>query len=165
MIARLASREDIPEILHIYNNGIDERTATFETSHKTVSDIEKWFDGIHAIVVVEQEGIIISFASSFSYSTRECYSGIAEFSVYVREEYRKQGAGNLALKGLIESCRDAGFWKLVSRIFPENHASRALMKKRGFREVGIYKKHSRLEGKWRDTVIVELLLNEITPES
>jgi L-amino acid N-acyltransferase YncA len=73
--------------------------------------------------------------------------------------YRKHGAGRLALVALIEAAAKAGFWKLVSRVFPENTASRALIGKLGFREVGIYQRHGKLDGQWRDVVIVERLLD------
>lgn len=160
LIARLAVEGDIPDILAIYNRGIDERIATFETDHRNESDIEKWFDGIHPVCVCEQDNAIIAFAASFPYSSRTCYSGVAEFSVYVSGEYRGRGAGKTVMNYLTEMCRSAGIWKLVSRIFPENIPSRALMKSLGFREVGIYEKHARLDGLWKDTVIVELLIQE-----
>lgn len=160
MSVRSAVKADVPEILQIYNAGIDERIATFETSHRKISDIEKWFERSHEIAVAEREGRIAGFAVSFPYSSRECYSGVAEFSVYVRKEDRGNGFGTMVMKELIRLCSDRGIWKLVSRIFPENIASRSLMKHLGFREVGIYEKHSSLEGKWRDVVIVELLIRK-----
>ena len=103
---------------------------------------------------------VIAFASTSEYRPRECYAGIAEFSVYAARSHRGRGAGRLALQTLIDMAREAGFWKLVSRVFVENSASRALMRRAGFREVGIYERHARLEGRWRDVVIVEKSLSE-----
>jgi phosphinothricin acetyltransferase len=94
------------------------------------------------------------------YRPRECYAGIAEFSVYVAREARGRGAGRLAMERLIEASEDAGLWKLVSRIFPENEPSLALMRSVGFRVVGTYEKHAQLDGVWRDVVIVERLIPE-----
>lgn len=95
------------------------------------------------------------------YRSRACYAGIVEFSVYVR---RGKGAGRLALSRLIEECEAGGFWKLVSLVFVENAASRALLQRLGFREVGVYEKHGQLDGVWHDVVIVEYLLpSEETP--
>ncbi|HTO84509.1 MAG TPA: hypothetical protein VMQ73_19960, partial [Methylomirabilota bacterium] len=71
---------------------------------------------------------------------------------------RGSGAGYAALVGLIDACAARGFWKLLSRIFPENTASLALHERAGFRTVGVYRRHARLDGEWRDTVIVERLL-------
>ena len=103
---------------------------------------------------------MIAFASTSSYRVRDCYAGIAEFSVYVARKARGHGAGTIAMRALIDAVGPAGIWKLVSRVFVENTASRALMASMGFREVGIYEKHARLDGRWRDVVIVERLIPE-----
>jgi len=133
--------------------------ATFETRLRTEDDVRAWFDGIHPGVVVEDEGgEVIAFASTSSYRPRECYAGVAECSVYVSREARGRGAGRLAVEALIEAAEGAGFWKLLSRIFPENSASLALTRSAGFREVGTYEKHGKLDGVWRDVVIVERLI-------
>ena len=85
-------------------------------------------------------------------------AGIAEFSVYVAREARGRGAGRVAMNALIDAARAAWLWKLLSRVFVENEASRALLRSVGFREVGIYERHAQLDGVWRDVVIVERLL-------
>lgn len=157
---RKADVSDAILIAEIYNQGIDDRVATFETLPRTGKDIEKWFHGHHPVVVGEYRNEIAGFASTFPYSERDCYSGISEFSVYIKREYRGKGLGKRIMKYLIEESGKAGTWKLVSRIFPENHASRQVMKSVGFREVGIYEKHAKLDGDWRDVVIVELLIPE-----
>lgn len=158
MIARPAHPADAPDIARIYNEGIRERVATFETAERVAADIERWFDGRHPVLVVESEGDIVAFAATGPYRARECYAGIAECSVYVRSAFRGRGAGALALQAVIDAAATRGFWKLVSRIFVENEASRALVKRCGFREVGVYLRHARLDGVWRDVVIVERLL-------
>jgi len=142
----------------IYNEGIEDRVATFETRPRSVEDIRGWFDGVHPIVVVEDNGEVVAFAATSTYRPRECYAGIAETSVYVSRPYRRRGAGRMALESLIDAAAQAGFWKLLSRIFPENTASRALVRELRFREVGVYEKHGRLEGEWRDVIIVERLV-------
>lgn len=157
---RPATVADAAEIATIYNDGIADRIATFETRPRVADDIRSWFDGRHPIVVVEAGGEIVGFASTSTYRPRACYAGIAEFSVYVARAARGRGVGRLAMAGLIETARTVGFWKLVSRVFVENAPSRALMRSMGFREVGVYEKHGRLDGAWRDVVIVELLLPE-----
>jgi len=146
-------------IAHIYNQGIEDRVATFETRLRTPQDIEAWFDGSHPIIVVDDNGEIVAFASTSTYRPRECYAGVAEFSVYTARKARGRGAGRLAMTALIQAAEKAGFWKLVSRIFPENTSSLALMRSIGFREVGTYEKHARLDGVWRDVVIVERIIS------
>jgi len=155
--ARLATIADAAEIARIYNQGIEDRTATFEIRPRTPDDVLSWFDGKHPIVVVEDDGVV-AFAATSTYRPRACYDGIAEVSVYVDREHRKRGAGRLALSELIRVCEEAGFWKLVSRIFPENTGSRTLIASLGFREVGVYEKHGRLDGVWRNVIIVERLI-------
>ena len=159
MHVRAATRGDAAAIAGIYNQGIADRVATFETRPRGVDDISAWFDETHPVVVVEEDSAVIAFGATSAYRPRACYAGIAETSVYVAREFRKRGAGRIALAGLIEAAERAGYWKLVSRIFPENVASRALVRSVGFREVGIYEKHGQLEGAWRDVVIVERLID------
>jgi phosphinothricin acetyltransferase len=161
MRARAARTDDASAIAAIYNEGIADRIATFETEPRSAAQIASWFDGRHPIVVVEgDDGAVLAFAASSSYRSRACYAGIAEFSVYVARQHRGTGAGRIAIAALIDAATEAGFWKLVSRIFPENAASLALMNRMGFRQVGIYRRHGKLDGAWRDCVIVELLMGE-----
>jgi L-amino acid N-acyltransferase YncA len=162
--ARPATQADADAITRIYNEGIHDRLGTFETRERTTADISQWFDGFHPIVVVESPaGEVVAFASTSWYRPRECYSGIAEFSVYVSRPGRGHGAGRVAMDALIDAARAAGLWKLVSRVFVENRASRRLLIRVGFREVGVYQKHAQLDGVWRDVVIVERLIPENQP--
>ncbi|HXA05615.1 MAG TPA: arsinothricin resistance N-acetyltransferase ArsN1 family A [Bryobacteraceae bacterium] len=160
MLARDATIEDAALIACIYNEGIADRLATFETRHRSADDVRGWFDGLRPIVVVEDEGKVLAFAATSPYRARECYSGIAEVSVYVARLARGCGAGRKVLAALIDRARQAGYWKLVSRVFPENHASRGMIRSLGFREVGTYEKHGKLDGIWRDVIIVERLIPE-----
>jgi len=160
MITRAAVPGDSAEIARIYNQGIEDRTSTFETRLRTEDDIRAWFDGIHPIVVAEDAGQVLAFAATSTYRPRECYAGIAEFSVYVERSARGRGAGRAAMNALISAAAGAGFWKLVSRVFPDNVQSLGLLQSLGFREVGIYRNHAQLDGQWRDVVIVELLFSK-----
>ncbi len=155
---RPATPADAAAIAKIYNQGIEDRIATFETRPRTPEEITLWFDGVHPIVVAEEAGQVVGFASTSSYRPRDCYSKTAEFSVYVGRDHRGRQVGRQALGALIEESRKAGLHKLVSRIFPENVASRAACRAAGFREVGVYKEHGQLEGEWKDCVIVERLV-------
>ena len=91
--ARLARAADAEAIARIYTQGIEERIATFETRPRAAADVEKWFDGRHPVVVIEDNGEIIAFASTSMYRPRDAYAGIAEFSVYAARSARGRGAG------------------------------------------------------------------------
>jgi phosphinothricin acetyltransferase len=162
MKTRDAAADDAAAIARIYNEGIDDRMATFETRHRTADDVVRWFDGRHPVVVIEDDdGDVIAFAATSTYRPRDCYAGIAEFSVYASRDARGRGAGRMAMEALFAAARDAGFWKLVSRVFVENVASRGLLRAVGFREVGVYERHGQLDGEWRDVVIVEKLWSDV----
>jgi L-amino acid N-acyltransferase YncA len=165
LTARLATPDDVESITRIYNQGIHDRVGTFETRERSIADVTAWFDGSHPIVVVEDNGAVVAFASTSRYLPRECYDGVADFSVYVERDRRGRGAGRVAMEALIAAARDRGYWKLTSRVFVENAASRELLKNLGFREVGVHEKHARLDGTWRDVVVVERLITENQSEA
>jgi L-amino acid N-acyltransferase YncA len=160
---REAIRDDAARIAAIYNAGIAERSATFETEPRSENQMEAriaQIDRFPILVAVDDEcgNAVIGWAGVSEYNPRACYSGIGEFSIYLAPEARGRGIGKQLLLVLIDAARKRGYWKLVSRVFPFNSASRALCRACGFREVGIYERHARLDGKWLDTVIVERLI-------
>jgi phosphinothricin acetyltransferase len=163
---RLATPADAPAIATIYNEGIADRIATFETESRTP---EQLFTQLvdkgdrFPTVVVERDGQVIAWASAGPYRNRPAYAGVAEHSVYVARAARGTGAGRAALEAFCRAYAERGFWKIVSRIFPENVASLALHEHCGFRVVGVYRRHGKLEGQWRDCVIVERLLERPGP--
>jgi phosphinothricin acetyltransferase len=166
-MARPATSADAEAIARIYNEGIEDRIATFETDPRSRADIERLLadrEGKFPTVVVERGGQVVAWASAGTYRSRPCYDPIAEHSVYVARDQRGSGAGRIALEALCARAEALGYLKLVSRIFPENLASLALHRKVGFREVGIYHRHGKLDGRWRDCVIVEKLLGEAAAE-
>ena len=156
---RAAIRSDAARIAAIYNQGIEDRVATFETEPRSAEQILKWFTEGYPVFVSGESQTVHAYAIAFPYRSRPCYDGVREFSVYVAREGRGRGFGKATLGALIDDALARGWWKLLSRIFPENAASRKLCAALCFREVGIYEKHGRLDGQWRDTVIVEKLLS------
>ena len=159
--ARPAQREDAAAIAEIYNQGIADRIATFETEPRTPAQIEPWFEnGMPIVAIVADDDELVGYAAAFPYSDRSCYQGIGEFAVYVRRDWRGRGVGKLAMEALVDASRAGGLWKLLSRVFTENRASRALMAQVGFKEIGVHEKHGKLDGLWRDCAIVERLIPE-----
>ena len=158
---RNANVNDAAAIAEIYNQGIHDRIATFETKRRSAEDQRARLQSIagrYPVVVAHINEEVIGWAGAGPYRDRECYRGIGEFSMYVHRDWRSRGIGDLLLAGLITEAERLGLWKLLSRIFPFNEASRALCRKHGFREVGRYEKHARLDGHWLDVVIVERLI-------
>ena len=163
LTVRLATVEDAEAIARIHNEGIAERVATFETDPRTAAQVASSMADKgerYPTVVVEQAGAVVAWAGAGAYRSRPAYAGVAEHSVYVARAARGTGAGRAALEELCRVYAERGFWKIVSRIFPENTASLQLHERCGFRVVGVYRRHGRLEGVWRDCVIVERLLGE-----
>lgn len=162
-VIREATPDDAPAITAIYNEGIAGRKATFDTEPCSVAEIASDLQAdmeTHPTVVVVDGERVLGFAWASSYRSRACYDGIAEFSVYVAADARRRGVGRSALAALIDRCEQLGFWKILSRIFTDNTASRALCAERGFREVGVYRRHGRLDGVWKDCAVVERLLGD-----
>jgi L-amino acid N-acyltransferase YncA len=161
LIVRLATVDDAVAIARIHNEGIADRIATFETEPRTAAHVAAGMaekGDRYPTVVVEHDGQVVAWAGAGPYRNRPAYAGVAEHSVYVARAARGSGAGRVALDELCRMYAERGFWKIVSRIFPENTASLALHERCGFRVVGIYQRHGKLEGAWRDCVIVERLL-------
>jgi phosphinothricin acetyltransferase len=159
---RLAGPGDAAAIAAIYNEGIADRVATFETEPRTAVQIAAQLadkGDRFPTVVVERDGGVIAWATAGAYRSRPAYAGVAEHSVYVARAARGSGAGRAALEAFCRVYAERGFWKVVSRIFPENTASLALHERCGFRVVGVYRRHGKLDGQWRDCVIVEKLLD------
>jgi len=160
--SRLASVADAEAIAGIYNEGIADGIATFETEPRTAAAMAKLLaekDDRYPTIVAERDDRIVGWASAGPYRSRAAYAGVAEHSVYVARAARGGGVGRVALDALCRVYAERGFWKLVSRIFPENTASLALHERCGFRVVGVYRRHGKLDGEWRDCVIVEKLLD------
>jgi phosphinothricin acetyltransferase len=160
---REARQADAGALALIYNQGIDDRIVTFETEKRTQQERRSWLirhDEKHPVIVAAAGRQVVGWASISPYSQRTCYSGVGEFSVYVRRDKRGIGVGAKLLESLLEKARTEGYWKLIGRIFAHNAASRRLAERFGFREVGILENHAKLDGRWLDVVEVEKLIHE-----
>lgn len=158
---RSAEPRDAPRIAEIYNEGIEDGQATFETRPRTPADIEQKLgaSGYH-LIVAEWGGKLIGWASITPYSTRECYAGIGEASVYIGRSARHQGLGRLLMDALVTAASSQGYHKLIGRLLASNTASRQLVRGQGFREIGVHQKHGKIGGQWVDVVVVERLIAE-----
>ena len=157
---RPAAADDAAAVARIYNEGFEDRLATFETRLRSAEEIAAWLDGGLPFLVAEQGGEVVAFARVSPYSDRCVYDGVGEHGVYVVRSARGGGLGRALLEALCAEAAGRGFYKLTSRVFADNGPSRALHLAAGFEEVGIQRRHGRLDGRWKDCVLVERLLGD-----
>ena len=152
---RPAAPQDAAAVARIYNEGIEDRIATFETRLRTPAELEERITGGEPMIVAERGGAVVGFASWTPYSDREAYAGVGLYTVYVARGARGARIGSTLLRTLVANAEAAGMWKLQSLILTTNAASIALAHRCGFRDVGVHVRHSRLDGEWRDALLVE----------
>jgi phosphinothricin acetyltransferase len=154
MTIRELQPADWPAVARIFEEGIRTGNATFETTAPTW---EAWDAGHLADhrLVVTLDGDVVGWAALSAVSDRACYSGVAEHSIYVAERVRGLGFGRQLLAALVAAADAGGIWTLQSGVFPENEASLALHLSLGFRVVGVRERLGRLDGVWRDVVLLE----------
>jgi len=145
---------DWEQVCAIYEEGIRSGNATFETS---APGWEQW-DRTHLPVcrlVARSQGAVVGWAALSPVSARKAYAGVAESSIYVSEATQGKGIGTALQEKLNRESEAHGIWTLQGVVFVENAASRALLRKTGFREVGRRERIGKLDGRWRDTILLE----------
>lgn len=143
------------EVLAIYQAGIDEGNATFETTAPTWQVFEAGKLPEHRFVAAGEDGKVLGWVAASTVSDRCAYAGVVEHSVYVHPAARGQGVASALLTALVRSTEAAGIWTVQSGIFPENRASLALHQGAGFRVIGTRERIGRHHGVWRDVVLLE----------
>jgi L-amino acid N-acyltransferase YncA len=143
------------QVLAIYQAGIDEGNATFETKAPDWDEFSAARLPDHRFVAVDEDGAVLGWVAVSAVSSRCAYAGVVEHSVYVDSGARGRGVGMRLLSALIESTEAAGIWTIQSGIFPENAASAALHRSAGFRVVGVRERLGRHHGQWRDILLIE----------
>jgi len=166
---RAAAASDAAAVARIYNEGIADRLATFETRPRTAEEVAAWLEQGLPFLVAERSrptssagtgGEVVGWARVSPYSDRCVYDGVGEHGVYVARSARGAGLGRRLLEALCAEAAGRGFYKLTSRVFTDNAPSRAAHVAAGFEEIGIQRRHGRLDGRWKDCVLVERLLGE-----
>src|SRR4051794_26419517 len=156
---RRAQEDDAAGIAEIFNQGVDDRLATFETRLAGAGDAERWM-AEDLVVVAERDGGLIAWARAAPYTDHhDYYAGVREATVYVAREARRTGAGGALLAALADEAARDGAHKLVGKIFTSNRPSIALVSGLGWREVGTHLRHGELDGEWKDVLVVEKLLD------
>ena len=161
VIVRRATIDDVPAITRIYNQGIVDRVATLETDERDEDERRSWLASRgerHPVLVACRDRQIVGWGSLNSFNPRPVYRHVADLSVYVERDARGTGVGSTLLAALIAEGRRLAYHKVVLAAFPTNVAGVRLYQRHGFREVGVYREQGRLDGRWVDTVVMELLL-------
>lgn len=156
---RPASLRDAAVVTRIYNEGIEDRIATFETRLRTPDELEARIT-VEPMIVAERDDAVVGFASWTPYSDREVYVGVGLYTVYVARGARGARIGSTLLRALVDNAQAAGLWKLQSLILTTNAPSIALAHRCGFRDVGVLERHGRIDGAWRDALLVERSIGE-----
>ena len=151
---RPLTAEDWPAVERIYAEGIATGDATFETEPPTWEEFDRTRLPGRRLVAVE-DGEVVGWATLSPTSSRACYAGVVEHSIYGTEAARGRGLGKTLLRALIAGADEAGLWTIQTSIFPENAPSLALHEALGFRVVGRRERIAQLDGVWRDTLLIE----------
>jgi L-amino acid N-acyltransferase YncA len=158
---RAATSADAEAMAEIYNVGIAERVATFETRTKSAGALAALIDAGQLVLVAERRGEIVGFVKVAPYDdASHYYSDIGEATLYVDPAARRSGAGRALMEAVAEAAEARGYYKLVGKIFTSNAPSIALVKDCGWHEVGVHHRHGRLDGEWKDVLVVERLLGD-----
>jgi len=161
MNVRVMKEEDLPQVLSIYNQGIEDRIATLEEDLKDLPYIREWLyhrNDRYEVIVAETENELIGWASLNPYSHRCAYNGVADISVYIDRENRGKGIGKALLHTLEIIAKKNKFHKLVLSTFPFNIAGYRLYRSLGFREVGVFYQQGILDNKYVDVMVMEKIL-------
>ena len=155
---RPAKDADAERLAEIFNQGVEDRVATFETRPADAEAAARWIDE-DLVLVAERDGAPVGWAKASPYADRHhYYDGVREATLYVEREARRTGVGRQLLDALADAATEAGAHKLVGKIFTSNEQSIAMVGGLGWREVGVHERHGTLDGEWKDVLVVEKLL-------
>jgi len=158
---RPAEVRDAAEVARIYLQATQDNLATFENFLATPQERERWVrehSEQYPLLVAELSNRILGWASLSPYHVRPRIDGIAELLIYIDRDYRRHGVGRELMRAIQSLARARGHFKLIGRFLAHNDAGRTLCRMTGWREVGVHQKHTPLEGRWYDVVLVEYLI-------
>lgn len=158
---RPAKIADLTAITEIYNQAILNTVATFDTEPKTPEEQRAWFDehgDKHPVLVTEQDGVIVGWASLSAWSDRYAYSDTAEISLYVEESHQGKGIGRELSEAAIKAGRDTGLHTLIARIAEGNASSIHIAESQGFEHIGIMREVGHKFGKLIDVYLMQKFL-------
>ena len=160
---RPAEACDEQDIVRIYLQATQDHLATFENFLVTPEERTRWVNehsGRFPLLVAELNGRVLGWSSLSPYHARPHIDGIAELLIYIDRDYRRHGVGRELMRATQSAACGQGHFKLIGRFLAHNDAGRTLCRLTGWREVGVHEKHTCLEGRWHDVVLVEYLITE-----
>jgi L-amino acid N-acyltransferase YncA len=158
---REARSSDAAPVAAIYNEAVRDRIATFQTREHDAADIERLIPSKEVFLVAERDGEVLGAAWVSDYDpVNDYYAGVGEVTVYVSGSARRQGIGAALLAAAGHDAAASGRHKLTGKIFSSNRPSLHLFERAGYDVVGVHRRHERLDGDWKDVVVVERLLDE-----
>ncbi|MBV5111513.1 MULTISPECIES: arsinothricin resistance N-acetyltransferase ArsN1 family A [Bacillus] len=158
---RAANDSDLIEILDIYNQGIIDKIATLEVEKKDIIYMTKWFTDRsekYKILVAELNSQVVGWVALNPYSHRRAYQGVADLSIYIRRNQRGKGIGKALLSNIEKEAVKSQIHKIVLFTFPFNELGQGLYKSMGYREVGIFKEHGKIDNDYVDVMAMEKIL-------
>ncbi|MDD5338862.1 MAG: GNAT family N-acetyltransferase [Dehalococcoidales bacterium] len=155
-----AELKDLLEIVDIYNEAVLHTTATFDTQTKTVDDQRTWFNAHgkrYPLIVAEEDGKVVGWASMSEWSTRCAYEGTAEASIYIKEDYQGKGLGRQLSVAILQAAKEAGLHTAIARIAEGNTASIKLAESLGFTHIGVMREVGKKFGKFLDVYMMQII--------
>lgn len=160
-VVRDAGPGDAEAIAAIHNQGVAGRNSTFRSDPRTADEVGDTLAAGRPFIVAESDGEVLGWGYAGPYDdANRYYGGVGEATVYVAEAARGQGVGRLLLAEVDARAEAFGLFKLIAKIFDTNEASLALFRKAGYNDVGVHRRHGRLDGEWKDVVVLEKLLGD-----
>ena len=160
---RAAEERDTLDMARIYAQATQDQLASFEHFLVTPEQRSLWFkehSGKYPMLVAELNGRVLGWASLNPYQVRPRIDGIAELMIYIDRDYRRHGVGKELMRAIQAAGREQGHHKLIGRFVAHNEAGRTLCRMNGWREVGVHEKHTLMDGRWHDVILVEFLIPE-----
>ncbi|CAN5217876.1 arsinothricin resistance N-acetyltransferase ArsN1 [soil metagenome] len=158
---RNAEPGDAGAIATIHNEGVADRVATLRSEPRTADDVQAVIAGSRPLIVAERHGVVVGWAGVGPYDDRNAwYAGVGEATVYVARAARSSGVGRELVAALEREAAIEGTFKLIAKIFDTNTVSLRLFERAGYRRVGVHRRHGRLDGAWKDVVVLEKLIGD-----
>ncbi len=163
LLVRRARVEDAAAIREIFNEGVQDGLATYETAPRSLDEQRRLLaeaarDPKHAILVGEMGRWVLGWAALSPLDSRTALEGVGEVTVFVRRSFRKHGVGKQLMRAIQQGAQRLGYRKLVGSVLADNADSLRLCRATGFREAGRHEKHATIEGTQRNVVLVEYLI-------